>query len=91
MILSQHLNNNIFFRNKDSTSSPSPKKFGIFLNRQQDKADKENGNTMTLSRVGQRFAVFPNPAGHRAWVSYPAGPFSSPAEQKTLSTRDFNV
>ena len=57
MIISQHLNNNIFFRNKDSTSSPSPKKFGIFPNRQQDKADKENGNTMTLSRVGQRYAV----------------------------------
>ena len=26
--------------------------------------------------------IFPNPAGHPAWVSYPAGHFSSPAGQK---------
>jgi hypothetical protein len=55
-------NNNVISkeRGKDSTSSPSPKKFGIFPNR-QDKTEKENTGNMTLSRVGLRLAV-PHPA-----------------------------
>ena len=47
------------FRTKESTSSPSPKKFGLFQSASSKEAAKETANnasnTMTLSRVGQRY------------------------------------